>query len=150
MTAKKVNTQKQDYTEKVIKIGTFAIAIVTAITGIITWHNSQKENDNLKDTRIATYKNLSVLVGKMISNDNTDSSLISQSKVFNQKFYNGEMLLVEDTTVCLAMNRFKLELEDKLNGNVNILSPNKFENAGRDVILKCQAHIVEMTKKTKN
>ncbi len=60
------------------------------------------------------------------------------------------MLLVEDTIVCLAMNRFKLELEDKLNGNVNILSPNKFENAGRDVILKCQAHIVEMTKKSKN
>ncbi|RZJ99679.1 MAG: hypothetical protein EOO46_22295 [Flavobacterium sp.] len=150
MTGKKVNTQKQDYTEKVIKIGTFAIAIVGAITGIIAWYNNQKENDNLKDTRIATYKNLSVLVGKMISNDNADSSLMSQSKVFNREFYNGEMLLVEDTIVCLAMNRFKLELEDKLNGNENILSPNKFENAGRDVILKCQAHIVEMTKKSKN
>ncbi len=90
MTSKKVNIQKQDYTEKVIKIGTFAIAIVGAITGIIAWYNNQKEIDILKDTRIATYKNLSVLVGKMISNGNLDSSLISQSKVFSQEFYNGE------------------------------------------------------------
>lgn len=143
-------TEKQERIDKIIKIGSFVIAIVGAITGLIAWYNNQKYVDSLKEKRIATYENLSLLVGKMISNNNPDSTLLVQSKTFNEDFFNGKMLLVEDSVVCLAMNRFKFELEDKINGNINILNPQKFEKSGRDIILACQQHIVDMTKKSKN
>jgi hypothetical protein len=134
---------RKDATDKIIKTGGFIIAIVGAVTALITWVVSLQPKpvtDTLSATRIATYTDLSLLVGRMISNANTDS-LKSLGVVFNEKFYNGEMLVVEDTAVSKAMKRFKLELEDKLNGVYYPLDPTKFENSGRDVIQTCQKHI---------
>lgn len=147
--AQRKRTEKQDKTEKIIRIGGFVIAIVGAITAFITFYNNQKHPDPLKETRLSTYKNLSTLVGKMISTSNNDS-LSNLADTFEQDFYNGEMILVEDTIVSLAMRRFKFELHDKLNGIENIENPNKFQNTGRDVIQACQDHILEMIKKSKN
>ena len=144
--AKKIAVQ--DRTEKVIKIGMFVIAVVGAITALITWYtNNQtqhKQPDALKETRIETYKNLSTLIGRMISTSNPDS-LVRFANDFNQNFYNGEMILVEDTLVSLAMRRYKFALDDKLNGIVNILDPQKFEKTGREVIKTCQLHISQAT-----
>lgn len=141
-------TDKQDKVERIIKIGTFIIAIVAATTSLLTWCNNQKTSDPLKETRLKTYTSLSNLVGKMISPHNADSLAIL-AKTFTEDFYNGEMILVEDTTVSLAMKRFKIELNDKLNGVENILNPNKFENSGRVVIEICKFNIIEMTEKSK-
>jgi len=138
---------KQDKVERTIKIGTFIIAIVAATTALLTWFNNQKHSDSLKETRLTNYRSLSHLVGKMISKPNSDS-LAGLAKTFTEDFYNGEMILVEDTTVSLAMKRFKLELDDKLNGVENILNPDKFEKSGRNVIEICKFHIIEMTEKS--
>lgn len=146
MATKKIVTQ--DKTEKVIKIGMFIIAIVGAITAFVTWYNNNekqhKQPDALIEIRLETYKNLSSLIGKMISTSSPDS-LIKLSNEFNQNYYNGEMILVEDTSVSLAMKRYKFALDDQLNGVSNILDPNKFEKTGREVIKACQLHILQLT-----
>ncbi len=135
-----MNRKAESNLDRNLKIGTFALAIIASITGLITWYNNAiYKSDPLKTTRIEQYNDLSRIIGKMINEKNLDSL-----KVLNHEFinmYNGQMVLLEDTAVSLSMRRFKLEVDDKMNGIENLANPFKYQASGLQVIKACKTHI---------
>jgi hypothetical protein len=133
-------------TEKTIKAAIFSAVGVTAIIICITWAGKEKQFNDLEN-KVSAYNRLTTLIGKIISVSNADS-LIEWSNSFNHDFYDRETIAPEDSTTLLAMRRFKFELNDKLNGAINILDPGKFEKSGHDIIKACQTQIAIITKGT--
>jgi hypothetical protein len=137
--------QHKEKIDKIIRTGIFSIAAVTAITILITWFGKERQFDILEQDRFSKYSGLSVLVGKIIGVSSSDS-LANWAGAFNHNFYDAENIATEDSLLLLAMRRFKFELNDRLNGAVNILDPDRFEKTGQDIIEACQLQIAKMNK----
>lgn len=140
----KNNTQLGKLTKPTI----FSMIGIIGVIICITWFNKEKQFDVMEQSRISTYNRLSALIGKIIGVSNADS-LQRWNNSFNHDFYDGETIPLDDSMTLLAMRRFKFELNDKLNGTINILDPNKFETIGHDLIQACRLQIFKMTKASK-
>ena len=143
MPVKKI--KKKDKNGKIIKITALPFAVIIVIGSFVIWLNDKSQISDLNQTKISAYSGLNSLVEKILSAPGTDS-LISLSKTFNHDFYDGEKIPNGDSTILLAMKRFKFELNDKINGATNILDPKRFEKTAHDVMQACQSQIVKINK----
>ncbi|HLX92746.1 MAG TPA: hypothetical protein VKR32_13745, partial [Puia sp.] len=131
--------------EKLSTIAIFCGVAVLIVIICFAWFQREKRFDKLEQTRISVYRDLSRLVEKMISASNQDS-LATWRVAFEQQYYDGRAVSDRDTSTQLAIRRFKYELDDRLNGTLNILDPSRFIKSGHDIIQSCELEMSKLSK----
>lgn len=133
--------KKNSKLETVIKTGTFIISIVGAVTAYISFQQGCHKPDPFPE-RKDVYVKLSSIIGEIESVQDTN-----QLRVLSYRFdslYNGSLKIYEDTVVSLAMRKFRLEVDDKLNGRKNLLEPFKLQQTGDALIITLKNQIHEL------
>jgi hypothetical protein len=129
---------------KIFRAMLFIVPAIFVITTLIAWFSGRQNAGSSRTNEIAAYKKLDMLIAKLITTQNSDS-LSSFTKVFNYELYQTETASDADSTISLAMRRFKFELNDKVNGIVNILDSGRFERTGRYIIWACANQISKLS-----